>query len=241
MGTPRLTYYKMEFRKLHKETLREKMATKEEILEKATDAVITHDRDSAKKIAAEALAAGIPPLEIIEKGFTRALEDIGKKFEEGKLHLPQLIMSCEAMVAGINILKPELERQKGELKNPATVLIGTIEGDIHSIGKDVVVTMLRIAGFEVIDLGTDVSIEDFLEEAENNRVDIIASSALMTTSMYSQKYLEERLREEGLRERIKTMVGGGPVTEGWANKIGADIYAENATDAVNKLKALISA
>lgn len=216
------------------------MATRTEILEKASVAVINHDRDFAKKIAEEALAAGISPLEIIEEGFTRALDDIGKKFESGKLNLPHLIMSCEAMGAGINILKPEMERQNEILKRPLTILIGTIEGDIHSIGKDVVITMLKIAGFEVIDLGTDVRIEDFIEKAEANRVDIIASSALMTTSMYSQRYLEEKLIEEGLRDKVKTMVGGGPVTQEWANKIGADIYAENANEAVNKLRALIA-
>lgn len=214
------------------------MATKEEILKKATDAVLNQDKEETIVAVNEALDAGIDPLEIVKKGLSRAMEKIQKNYDEGKMLLPHLVMASEAMIAGINELKPEIEKRNEKLEKSPTVLIGTVEGDIHSIGKNVVTTMLRISGFEVIDLGVDVSIEDFLDNAEKHGVDIIATSALMTTSMPGQRLLEERLREEGIREKYKTMVGGAPVSQEWANKIGADVYAENATEAANKLRSL---
>ena len=136
-------------------------------------------------------------------------------------------------------LKPEMERRKSQTKSLGTVVIGTIEGDIHSIGKDIVASMLNIAGFKVVDLGRDVQIKTFIEKAKELKPQIIASSALMTTTMINQIQIEEQLKEAGIRDQVKTMVGGAPVTQDWADKIGADLYGESANDAISKVKAAL--
>ncbi|MCS3923064.1 cobalamin B12-binding domain-containing protein [Methanosalsum natronophilum] len=214
------------------------MATKEEIIQKGKAAVLDFDEDAVKEVAKEAIDAGVNPAELIEDGFTAAMNEIGDQFESGTLFLPHVIAASEAMSAGVEVLTPELEKLSAESKARGTVVIGTIEGDIHSIGKDIVATMLKIAGFDIIDLGRDVPVKDYVDKAKEKNADVVASSALMTTTMITQTQIEEQLKEAGLRDNIKTMVGGAPVTQDWANKIGADIYAENSGDAVNKLKAL---
>ena len=214
------------------------MATKEEIIANAKAAIMDFDDEAAEEAAEEALDAGIAPIEIIEDGFAAAMAEIGDKFEAGEVFLPHLIAASEAMSAGIYVLTPEIEKQGAETKNIGKVVLGTIEGDIHSIGKDIVATMLKIAGFKVIDLGRDVAISAYVEAAKENAADVVGSSALMTTTMVTQIQLEEALKEAGVRDSVKTMVGGAPVTQDWADKIGADIYGENANDAVSKLKAL---
>lgn len=214
------------------------MVTKAEIIEKAKEAILEFDDEAAEAVAQEALDAGINPAELIEEGFTAAMSDVGEKFGAGELFLPHVIAAADAMQAAINILTPELEKMSAQTKSKATVVIGTIEGDIHSIGKDIVATMLKIAGYKVVDLGRDVPIKTYVEKARELKADVVASSALMTTTMVSQIQIEEQLKESGLRESLKTMVGGAPVTQAWADKIGASIYAENAADAVTKLNVL---
>ncbi|WP_440951458.1 methyltransferase cognate corrinoid protein [Methanococcoides sp. FTZ1] len=214
------------------------MATKEEIITMARTAIEEYDDEMAEEAAAEALAAGIDPIEVIEEGFTVAMNAAGEKFEAGELFLPHLIAASEAMTAGINVLTPAIEAAGEKTESIGTVALGTIEGDIHSIGKDIVATMLKIAGFKINDLGRDVAIASYIEAAKD--ADVVASSALMTTTMVLQIQIEEQLKEAGLRDSVKTMVGGAPVTQDWADKIGADIYAENANDAVVKLKALFA-
>ncbi|OPY19613.1 MAG: Trimethylamine corrinoid protein [Methanomethylovorans sp. PtaU1.Bin093] len=214
------------------------MVTKAEIIEKAKEAILEFDDEAAEAVAQEALDAGINPAELIEEGFTAAMSDVGEKFGAGELFLPHVIAAADAMQAAINILTPELEKMSAQTKSKATVVIGTIEGDIHSIGKDIVATMLKIAGYKVVDLGRDVPIKTYVEKARELKADVVASSALMTTTMVSQIQIEEQLKESELRESLKTMVGGAPVTQAWADKIGASIYAENAADAVTKLNVL---
>jgi trimethylamine corrinoid protein len=214
------------------------MVTKAEIIEKAKEAILEFDDEAAETVAQEALDAGINPAERIEEGFTAAMTNVGERFGAGELFLPHVIAAADAMQAAINILTPELEKMSAQTKSKATVVIGTIEGDIHSIGKDIVATMLKIAGYKVVDLGRDVPIKKYVEKARELKADLVASSALMTTTMVSQIQIEEQLKESGLRESLKTMVGGAPVTQAWADKIGASIYAENAADAVTKLNAL---
>lgn len=214
------------------------MVTKAEIIEKAKEAIFEFDDEAAEAVAQEALDAGINPAELIEEGFTAAMTNVGERFGAGELFLPHVIAAADAMQAAINILTPELEKMSAQTKSKATVVIGTIEGDIHSIGKDIVATMLKIAGYKVVDLGRDVPIKKYVEKARELKADVVASSALMTTTMVSQIQIEEQLKESGLRESLKTMVGGAPVTQAWADKIGASIYAENAADAVTKLNAL---
>lgn len=214
------------------------MVTKTDIIAKAKEAILDFDDEAAEDVAKEALAAGVSPAELIEEGFTAAMLEVGEKFGAGELFLPHVIAAADAMQAAINILTPELERTSTQTKSKATVVIGTIEGDIHSIGKNIVATMLKIAGYKVVDLGRDVHIKTYVEKAKEVKADIVASSALMTTTMVNQIQIEEQLKESGIRADLKTMIGGAPVTQAWADKIGADIYAENAEDAVAKLNAL---
>jgi trimethylamine corrinoid protein len=215
------------------------MANNEAIIAKAKDAITDFDDELAAEVAAEALAAGIDPVELIEKGFTAGMLEVGEQFEQGTLFLPHVLAAAEAMNAGIEVIKPEMEKRKSQTKNLGTIVIGTIEGDIHSIGKDIVASMLNIAGFKVVDLGRDVPIKTFVEKAKEIKPQIIASSALMTTTMVNQIQIEEQLKEAGIRGQVKTMVGGAPVTQDWADKIGADIYGESATDVVSKVKAAL--
>jgi trimethylamine corrinoid protein len=216
------------------------MVTKEEIIAKAKEAIMEFDDEMAEEVAEEALAEGINPAELIEEGFTKAMTEVGAKFGAGELFLPHVIAAADAMQAAIDILTPELEKMSAETKSIGTVVIGTIEGDIHTIGKDIVATMLKISGFKVIDLGRDVPIKAYVEKVKETKANVVASSALMTTTMVSQIQIEEQLAEAGVRNDVKTMVGGAPVTQEWANKIGADIYAENAADVVSKLTAMFA-
>jgi len=143
------------------------------------------------------------------------------------------------MNAGIKVITPEMEKRQAQTKSLGTVVLGTIEGDIHSIGKDILASMLNIAGFKVVDLGRDVPIKNYVDAVKEFKPQVVASSALMTTTMVNQIQLEEQLKEAGVRGQIKTMVGGAPVTQDWADKIGADIYGESANDAVAKVKAAL--
>jgi trimethylamine corrinoid protein len=215
------------------------MASKEEIIAKAKNAITEFDEDIAAEVAAEALDAGIDPVELIEKGFTAGMQEVGEQFEQGSLFLPHVLAAAEAMKAGIEVIKPEMEKRKSETKSLGTIVIGTIEGDIHSIGKDIVASMLNIAGFKVVDLGRDVPIKTFVEKAKEVKPQIVASSALMTTTMINQIQIEEQLKAAGIRGQLKTMVGGAPVTKDWADKIGADLYGESANDVISKVRAAL--
>ncbi|ADE37175.1 corrinoid protein [Methanohalophilus mahii] len=213
------------------------MATQEELQEKGKAAVMDFDDEAVVEVAEECISAGLDPVALIQQGFTAGMNEIGDQFEQGTLFLPHVIAASEAMSAGVEVLTPELEKLSTKSENKGTIAIGTIEGDIHTIGKDIVATMLKIAGFNVIDLGRDVPIADYVTAVKEQKPDILGSSALMTTTMVLQTQVEEQLKEAGVRDSVKTMVGGAPVTQDWATKIGADIYAENATDAVVKCKA----
>ena len=207
------------------------------ICEAAIEAIVNGDVALATEIAKKGLSEGIEPLELLNQGFIPGINKVGDLFDVGTLFIPELILSARAMqhAAGIvNAAIPESDRQvKGRF------LIGTVEGDVHDIGKTIVVSLLKANGFEVRDLGRDVSGARFIQEAEDFRADIIGSSSLLTTTMPAQKKLEDELKKTGLRERYKTMVGGAPVTERWAKRIGADAYAENATACVRVAKKLI--
>jgi trimethylamine corrinoid protein len=214
------------------------MLKNQEIIAKAKGAILDFDDKAAKMIAKEALEAGIDPLELIEKGFTEAMADVGEQFAAGKLFLPHMLAAVDTTQAAMSILLPEIKRAGVKLNFKGTVVIGTIEGDIHSVGKDIVATALTIAGYNVVDLGRDVPIEDYVKKAKEVNADVVASSALMTITMINQIRIEEQLTDADIRNNVKTMVGGAPVTQEWADRIGADIYAENAGDAVKKINAL---
>lgn len=210
---------------------------KEQILEAAQNAIIEFDTNAAKELAQRGLNEGIDPLELMDRGFIPGIVKVGDLFGLGKLFLPELIQAAEVMRMATDIvnaaLPADVERSKGKM------VIGTVEGDIHDIGKVIVVSLLKANGFEVYDIGRDVPIERFIEKAEEAGADIIGSSALLTTTMAYQKRLEQELKRSGLKGKYKTMVGGGPVTQRWADRIGADAYGEDAADAVKKAQQLL--
>ena len=208
-----------------------------EIYETAIDAIVKGDAALAVEIAKKGLSEGIDPLELINQGFIPGINKVGDMFDVGTLFLPELTLSAKAMQDATDIINaaiPENDRQV-----QGRFLIGTVEGDVHDIGKTIVVSLLKASGFEVKDLGRDVSTDRFIKEAEDFKADIIGTSSLLTTTMPAQQKLEEELKKAGLKERYKTMVGGAPVTQRWANKIGADAFAENASTCVKLARELL--
>jgi trimethylamine corrinoid protein len=212
--------------------------TDNEIFEKAQEAIERGDTDTAAQLAKQGLEAGIGGIDLLDKGFIPGINKVGDLFGEGQLFLPELILSANAMQGVIEIINASLgDTDKKQTRGK--VVIGTVEGDLHDIGKTIVVSLLKANGFEVKDLGRDVSVERFIEEAEAFGADVIGTSALLTTTMGVQKNLVEKLEEKGLKGKFKTIVGGAPVTERWAKRIGADAYAADASDGIRKIKELL--
>jgi trimethylamine corrinoid protein len=196
-------------------------------------AVIDGNREASARLAEEALAEGLPVQDIIALGFLPGLDKVGELWECGDYFLPELIQSAEGMKAALAVLRPALEKTaEGTVASRGRAVIGTIEGDIHDIGKNLVSSLLSANGFEVVDLGADVKVDRFIDAAVEGKADLICLSALLTTTMVNQRRVLSRLRERGLRSRFKVLVGGAPVTQKWADEIGADGYGENATAAV---------
>lgn len=211
--------------------------TKEEFFREAKQTIINHDRDKAEEVAKRGLAEGIDPVEFITKGFREGITQIGDLFGRGEIFMPQLIEAADAMKTANKILTESMPESAQEKRGK--VVIGTVQGDIHDIGKFLVISLLQVNGFEIYDLGHDVEIQKFIDKALEVEADIIGSSALLTTTMIGQKTLEEKLRKEGLKNRFKTMVGGAPVTQRWTERIGADAFGEDANDAVEKALRLV--
>ncbi len=209
-----------------------------ELLNRMAKAIIEGDRDQAQALAKEALAKKLDLIEILEKGYVPGIQKVGEMWEKGEYFLPELITSAECMKAAMAVLQPELEKARISTRSLAKVIIGTVEGDIHDIGKNLVASMLSANGFEVIDLGADVKLEKFVERAIEEKADFICLSALLTTTMLGQKRVIEILKEKNLLGKFKVMVGGAPVNQKWADDIGADGYAENAMAAVKTTKRL---
>jgi trimethylamine corrinoid protein len=214
------------------------MMSKEDLLKEAKQAVLEGDEEAAEAMANKVIAEGINPVEIINEGLTPAMTEVGDGFANEEIPLPAVLIAAEAMTKAIEIMEPHIPKDEVARKL-GTVVIGTVEGDIHDIGKRIVATMLNVYGFEVHDLGRDVPIDVFVEKAKELKPDILGSSALMTTTMGGQKILEEKLREAGIRDKLKTMIGGAATTQEWADRIGCDCYAEDANDTVLKAKELI--
>jgi trimethylamine corrinoid protein len=208
-----------------------------EIFEKAIEAIVAGDAVTSTEMAKRGLSEGIDPMELINQGFVPGINKVGEMFDVGTLFLPELILSAKAMQDATDIINAAIP--EGERQTQGRFLIGTVAGDVHDIGKTIVISLLKASGFEVKDLGRDVSTETFIKEADDFKADIIGTSSLLTTTMPAQKELEEELKKAGLKERYKTMVGGAPVTQRWAKRIGADAFAENATTAVRLAKELI--
>lgn len=205
---------------------------------------LSHIKDALKngeiKKVAELTKAAIDaktPAGIILDTLIAGMDDIGKRFKNNEIFIPEVLISAKAMHAGLDILEPHLS--KSGIKPAGKIGIGTVKGDLHDIGKNLVAMMFRGAGFKVLDLGIDVPPEKFIDTAKNRDVDIIAMSSLLTTSMGSMKAVIGELKKEGLAGKVKTMVGGAPVTEDFAGSIGADGYARDASSAVDKARELI--
>ncbi|HIH70409.1 cobalamin B12-binding domain-containing protein [Methermicoccus shengliensis] len=211
--------------------------SKEEALKAVQDALIKIDETGVLKACDEALNSGVSPLEIIEQGLGAAMVTIGELFDKGRLYLPQVMVAADIMKKAVGKLEDKIPQDQKPEKL-GTVVIGTVEGDVHDIGKGIVATMLKVNGFEVYDVGRDTPIKNFVEKAKEVNADIVGASALMTTTMVGQKEVVEQLKEAGLK--CKTMIGGAAPTQRWAEKIGADVYAENATEAVEKAKQLVA-
>ncbi|MGM0652128.1 MAG: cobalamin B12-binding domain-containing protein [Bacillota bacterium] len=210
-----------------------------EFLTKVAESVINSDEEQAEKLARQALERKMDPLEVINKGYVFGIKEVGEKFEVGELFLPELIQAAEAVKKATTILNEAITESGGEQKAKGKVLIATVEGDIHDIGKAIVVSLLVANGLDVVDMGRDVSVKNIIDKAEEFNAEVIGTSALLTTTMVRQQELEKTLVKEGLKEKYKTIVGGAPVTVRWADKIGADAYAENAGEGVNKIMKLL--
>ncbi len=212
---------------------------KGDLFRSINEAIVAGDKGAAVALATEAVRSGVDLLEVIEKGYVPGLQKVGELWEQGDYFLPELISSAEAMKAAMGVLEPALDRNKIETWTGGKVVIGTVEGDIHDIGKNLVASMLQAGGFEVFDLGADVKLERFVEKAEAVGAGIICLSALLTTTMTNQRRLIGLLRDKGLRDKYKVLVGGAPASRKWADEIGADGYAENAVAAVKLARTMI--
>ena len=210
----------------------------ENTLAEAAKAIVTGDAAKAADLAKRGLDEGIEPLKLLDQGFVPGINEVGDLFSKGKLFIPMLIKSATAMETATEIINAAIPQEEEIAQG--RVVLGTVQGDVHDIGKTIVVALFKANGFEVLDLGRDVPNDKIIEEAEKFGADVIGTSTLLTTTMVLQKELEEILKEAGLRDKYKTIIGGAPVTQRWADRIGADAYAHDASDGVKKLKELLS-
>lgn len=211
----------------------------EELLKAMAQSIIDGEAEVAADLAKQAVEAGVDPLEAITKGYMPGVNEVGDSFACGNVFLPELVMAGEAMKAAIAVLEPELKRQGTSREILGRVVLATVEGDIHEIGKSLVGTMLTAAGFEVHDLGVNVPADAIIAKAEEVGADIVGLSALLTTTMVRQREVIEAMDRKGLRKKTRVMVGGAPVTQDWVQKIEADGYSEDAIGAVNTAKNLM--
>ncbi|MGD0422460.1 MAG: corrinoid protein [Candidatus Bathyarchaeia archaeon] len=216
------------------------MSSNSNIIEELRNAVVNLDVDSARATAEEAVRLGVNPVEAIENGLSKGIREIGDKFEAGEAFVMELVLAAEAMKAGIEVFRPLLAAQRLERKATGIVVIGTVRGDIHDMGKNLVIVMLEAAGFDVKDLGVDVPPERFLEKVKEEKPHIIAMSSLLTTSAPEQKIVVDALEKNGIRRGLKVAVGGAAVTPKLAKEMGADGYSDNAVDSVAVFKQLMS-
>lgn len=215
--------------------------SQEVIFEDLINAVLSYDAEKVADATRKALSLGIDPLKIIEDGLAKSLRIVGKKFEDGELFIMHLVAASEvAKRALTEVLEPEILKRKVSRKVLGKVVIGTAAGDIHDIGKNIVAAMLFTAGFEVYDLGKDVPVKEFIKRAKEVSADIVAVSTLLSTTLHVQRDIIKALNAWNMREKVKVMVGGAPVTGEWAEEIGADGYGENAVEAARVAKKLLN-
>jgi 5-methyltetrahydrofolate--homocysteine methyltransferase len=210
----------------------------QEMLDRLAKVVLKGEKDDAEALAKEALEQGLDPLECITDGLTKGIQKAGELFASGEYFLPELIMGADAMKMALNVLEPALLGDRTR-EVVGTVVLGTVEGDLHEIGKKLVGTMLTANGFKVIDIGADKPASEFVDAVRDSGANLVGASALLTTSMLRQKDLIGALEEAGLREQVKVVIGGAPVTESYAKQIGADGYAEDAISAIELARSLV--
>ena len=208
------------------------------IIEEIYSGVIEGQHQVVQAKVAAALEVGLDPAELLQQGMIAAMAEVGRRFEDGEFYVPEMLIAARAMQSGLALLKPHL--QDGAVVPAGRVVIGTVKGDLHDIGKNLVAMMLEGAGFEIVDLGTDVSPEKYVEAVRESGAQIVAMSALLTTTMTNMKATILALEAAGMRGAVKVLVGGAPVTEGYAQGIGADGYALDASRAVSAAKALLA-
>ena len=201
---------------------------KDDIINKAKDSILEIDEDMAAEALAEGKAEGITALELLQEGFSEGMNEMGERFARGEAFIPELVFAADVMKIATDAVEEELAVAAEKAEKAGVVVLGTVDGDVHDIGKNLCVSMLKAKGFEVYDLGKEVPAKIFIEKAKEVNADIIASSALLTTTMPVQQDIEDLLAAEGLKGKIKTMVGGAPVTQEWADKIGATAYSSDA-------------
>ncbi|MBP3758531.1 MAG: corrinoid protein [Firmicutes bacterium] len=204
---------------------------KEAIYEKAKDSIIEADEDMAMEALQEAEEEGLDLVELLTQGYSAGMKELGDQFGMGEIFLPELIFATEVMKTVSEEIEGKMDMS--EVQQKGTLVIGTVEGDVHDIGKGIVASLVKTNGVKVVDLGREVPAQNFVDAAIEHNADFVGSSALLTTTMTVQKDIEEALKEAGIRDKVKTMVGGAPVTGRWADKIGADQYCEDASDTVN--------
>ena len=203
---------------------------REELMQKAFEAIVEADEDMAVEVLDAGAAEGITAVDLLQEGFSKGMNELGDQFSRGEIFLPELIFATEVMKVVTDRVDEELAAQGDAGTEKGKIVIGTVEGDVHDIGKGICVSMLKASGFEVYDLGREVPADTFIEKAEEVGADIIGTSALLTTTMTVQQELENKLNEKGIRDKYATMVGGSPVTKRWAEKIGATAYSEDASE-----------
>jgi corrinoid protein of di/trimethylamine methyltransferase len=201
------------------------------ILEEIISATVDGDEEKTVTLARRAMADGMEPFEVIQNGFARGMEIVGEKFATLEYFLPEVMLSADAMTAAIEVLKPYL-KNRGKRGSRGTIVMATIQGDMHDLGKNIVKIMLEAGGFVVHDLGADVAVRDLIDKAEAVQADIIAASAILTTTMAHMPDINGILEELGIRDRYMIMLGGAPVIPQWAQEVGADGYGEDASEAV---------
>ena len=216
------------------------MTEKKELFDRLAQATIDGDEEAAAKVSQEIIDAGIDPVEAIQQGAKKGLDTLGDRFQRLEAFIPELVLGGDAMKAALAVLLPHIKKDVASGAANCKVVIGTVSGDIHEIGKSLVACMLMAAGFEVHDLGYDVNDKLFVETAEKVGANVIATSALLSLTANHQEEIIKLLRDMGLREKYFMIVGGGPVNADWANQIGADGYGRTAVDAVELVKQLMA-
>lgn len=213
--------------------------TKEEYFAAAKETMLKTDQAAACELMNKAIADGIDPGELLSEGYSAGIREVGDLFGRGRMFLPELMLAADAMKAVSEIVNEEVAKGGKEIEKKGVMILATVEGDVHDIGKGIVASLIKTQGIEVIDLGRDVPAAKIVEAAVENDADLIGTSALLTTTMGEMKVLEDLLKEKGLKDRFKTMIGGAPVTDRFAKRIGANAYGEDASEAVSKALELL--